>query len=105
MTQYPHTLQIKTVPQSTKDAKGNYIPGGSPVTTEVKCRVETRGSAGTIITADSKTVLFRCIIYMPYSVPDIQAETTVTVMDGNKQILKGTVLQFARGQLNARIWL
>jgi hypothetical protein len=103
--QYPHTIRIETVTGSSQDANGNWTAGTPATPVEIPCRYEPRTSAGTVKTAANETVLFSCIVYMPLPVPDIQVNTSVTVLNGSSEMFRGSVIQFKAGQLNARLWL
>lgn len=106
--QYPYTIRITSAAgNSTLNASGDWVkPGGAlPAAVEISCRHETRSGVGYVKTGDGKIVEFQCIVYMPLPVPDVQIDTQVTIMNGETQLITGTVKHFVRGQLNARLWL
>jgi hypothetical protein len=45
------------------------------------------------------------IIYAPLSTPDVELGASVIVLDGMRNVAKGNVLQFSRGQKNVRVWI
>jgi len=105
--QYPHTIKLYPVKgDSMQDNNGNWITpedGGEPES--YPCRMEPRSTAGFVTGVDGTQLTYSSIVYMPLSVPDIQVMTRVSIFKGELLVGVGTVKQFSRGQLNARVWL
>lgn len=104
VTQYPHTVTIKTVGDSVQDGSGNWVPG-SDSSFEFKGRFETNRNGNFLTAVDGKQIVFGGIIYAKFSTPNIQLGTGIEVKNESDPVSKGRVLQFSRGQLNVRIWI
>lgn len=104
MKQYPHTITLSSVAQSTQDGSGNYVQG-SGSTFDLKGRFETNKGNLFLTTADGKQIVYSGIIYGSLSTPNIVQGTSLVVKNGADTIANGNVLQFSRGQLNVRIWI
>jgi hypothetical protein len=104
VTQYPHTVTISSVSESTQDENGNYVPG-TPSTFEFNGRFETNKAGNFLTAANGEQVVFSGIIYARYSTPNVPLGTGIEVMDGSSPVAKGKAVQFSRGQLNVRIWM
>jgi hypothetical protein len=100
--QYPHILTGAFIAQdATRDALGNWVQTGTPTGIMQMCRVERANGFQAIATPDGTNTVFSFVVYMPATAVEIPAGTTVEIAG----IAKGKVLQFLRGQLNARLWL
>jgi hypothetical protein len=104
VTQYPHTVTISTVADSTQDSNGNF-QAGSPSSSSFKARFETNTKSLFLTAADGKQLVYSGIIYAPLSTPDVELGASVIVLDGMRNVAKGNVLQFSRGQKNVRVWI
>lgn len=107
--QYPHTVKIYSIPDSVRDENGDWIPGGAPTMVLKKGRAEVRSgnnNANAYITgSDGVQITFFCIVYLPLPIDRFPPGTLVEVLDGDQQIVRSTIKQFSKGQLNARIWV
>jgi hypothetical protein len=103
--QYPHILKVKRLSESVQDGSANWVSGPALPDIEYKCRLEPRSNSSVLALADGTTVNVQALVYMPNTVQIISPGTSVEIYDGDLQIAKGSVLQFNRGQLNARLWL
>jgi hypothetical protein len=102
--QYPHILTGSYVAQdATRDATGNWVQTGDATEIMQVCRAERSNGYQAITTnaEDGTNTKFSFVVYMPATAVEIPAGTTVEIAG----IAKGKVLQFLRGQLNARLWL
>lgn len=104
VTQYPHDLTATVMAPATRDDAGNYVPGATTILTG-KCRVEPNGSGRYIVAADGTQVFFSWMVYMPKNATDIPVGAQVVVTDNGNAKASGTVKQYSKGQLNARVWL
>jgi hypothetical protein len=104
VTIYPHTVTIRSVGDSTQDGDGNFEPG-SDSSFGFKGRFETNSKSNILTAADGKQIVYSGIVYGKYSTPNIAIGADIEVANDNGPIAKGKVLQFSRGQLNARIWI
>jgi hypothetical protein len=87
--QYPDTVELKN--------------GATAL--EYKARIEF-GTNSRVMNFNAQEVLVKAIVYMPLPVSDIANNWAVKVFDADQNVLyNGTVKQFSRGQLNARIWV
>src|SRR5690348_9137036 len=105
VTQYPHTITITSVSGNDKDISGNWQKG-SASTFQYSGRFETNSGSNFLTAADGRQVQYSGIIYSSYATPNINIGASVEVVDesgGPKA--KGKVIQFSRGQLNARVWI
>ncbi|WP_046369623.1 hypothetical protein [Flavihumibacter petaseus] len=106
--QYPHTAFFTIPATVVQDANGNWTEiSGTSSTIEQICRLETRtGRNDAYITGeDGVKVEMTAVIYMPVNAPKIAVGTWVVVKDKYGAILRSTVKQYSKGQLNTRIWV
>ncbi len=104
VTQYPHIIEISVASESTKDVSGNWV-NGTPTTSQVNGRYEPNKGNGMVRAADGTMINYEGIVYLPLPQSDLPVGTDVTVKNGETVLLKNTVKQFSKGQLNARVWL
>lgn len=104
--QYPHTLTVTKVNETTRDENGDYLQADVGQTITSVCRAEAeKGSDGFIIGADGTTIKFSWIVYMPLGVSGMVVGSKVTVDQDGETIVTDTVKRYSKGQLNVRIWL
>lgn len=107
--QYPHTVKFYSLPDTSRDANGDWITGAVPTLVIKRGRAEVRSgnnNANAYITgADGVQVTFFCIVYLPLPVDRFAPGTMVEVLDGDHMLVRTHIKQFSKGQLNARIWL
>jgi hypothetical protein len=106
--QYPHKMILTIIPGGqVQDENGDFGPA-SPVTVEKECRADASGGNGYVSGPGGTRINYSYVVYMPLPVDTIETGTLVEVQDpanNNETILRDKVLQFYRGQLNARVWL
>lgn len=108
VAQYPDKILVHSnASNSTQNEQGDWVipQEDAPAPLEMPCRVELRSSAGYISSADGKLIEFQSIIYLPLPTPEVYIDQTISVKNGDVIKLTGTVKQFSKGQLNARIWI
>jgi hypothetical protein len=103
--QYPHTGRIILPASSTKDATGNWTEGAESLDFETNCRAEPNSGSQYVVGQDGKQITYRCVVYMPILAAEIKPGTLFEVWDGERMIVRETVKQFSKGQLNSRVWL
>lgn len=108
VVQYPNKILIHSkTSNSTQNEQGDWVVPQEevPAPVELPCRIELRSSAGYITSTDGKLIEFQSIIYLPLPMPDVSIDQTISVKNGEVIRFVGTVKQFSKGQLNARIWI
>lgn len=101
--QYPHTILVSTVSESTPDTDGNWTEASaSPQSFDG--RYETNSGSRLVRAMDGTQVVYSGIVYSQFT-GDIALGSDVEVKDGAKTIAKGKLINFSQGQLNTRIWL
>lgn len=107
--QYPHFLFVHQVSESYKDDDGNWTEPGESIVLHSMCREEPNGKGSTVNLADGKAKVFSSNVFLPKGVDRIADGSEIIICDtnditGNIRI-KGTVLRFTAGQLNAKLWV
>ncbi|RPE05552.1 hypothetical protein EGT74_24525 [Chitinophaga lutea] len=102
--QYPHKLMANIVTGSIQDTNGNPVPGATE-TIELTCRAEPNGSGRMIQLANGQNIVYNWIVYMPKGAAVLADGAKVSITQDGRQIAKGQVLRFSKGQLDARLWL
>jgi hypothetical protein len=105
MIQYPHTLQVKQVSESTQNPDGSWSNGGESWVYVTECREETNGKGTLIALSDGQAIVFSSVVYMPVNVLPINVLTEIQVLSNDGIRITGKVLKFDKGQLNCRLWL
>lgn len=109
MKQYPHYLFVHQVSESYKDDDGNWTEPGESFVLHSMCREEPNGKGNTVNVADGNVVVFASNVFLPKGVESIAVGTNVIICDSNdvtdRSRIKGSVLRFNVGQLNAKLWL
>lgn len=103
--QYPHSAIAKTAGNSVKDSEGEWVKVGEETILETDCRAEPAKANQYLEGADGKRITLVSVVYMPIPPIDLEPGTLFEVRDGEKLIVRETVKQYSRGQLNARVWL
>jgi len=103
--QYPHTLKLTILEDSTQGSDGEFEAGDSE-TQRKCCRAEPNSTNGLINAADGMQVRYDWTVYFPLPADQIEPGTQVEIFDRDDNSLgKGTVKRFSAGQLNARAWI
>lgn len=104
--QYPHSLYVHVVGDSTQDGDGNWSEPLENWSLHSVCREETNGKGNIIRTPDGQSIVFSSTIYMPSTALKIQEGAEVQVRDSEDATrIQGRVLKFDVGQINRRLWL
>lgn len=103
--QYPYTGIATHAAESVKNDSGNWVGGSDSVILETPCRVEPAKANQYLEGTDGKRITLTSVVYMPIPSLDLKPGTLFEVRDGETVIVKETIKQYSRGQLNARVWL
>mgnify|MGYP003512555468 FL=1 len=104
VTQYPHTITVKTSYEAAKNGSGNWVPGGE-ITQQLTGRFEPNSGNGFVTAADGQKINYDGIVYLPLPQATLAPGAKVEVKNGAEVLLKSTIKRFSAGQLNARVWL
>lgn len=108
MKQYPHSLYVKQVSESTQDRYGNWSPATESWVFHSVCREQPSGRENVINGQDGKAIVFSSVIHMPTSANKIKTNTEVLVTENDDQgavRIQGQALKFDVGQLHNRLWV
>lgn len=106
--QYPHYLFVHQVSESYKDDDGNWTEPGNSIILHSMCREEPNGKGSTVNVANGNAVVFSSNVFLPKGSESIAVGTEIIICDSNDVTevrIKGSVLRFSTGQLNAKLWL
>ena len=107
VTQYPHTLYIVGINNSTQNADGDFekpLPG--PEEFAGDCRAEANSEGRKFSGPDGITYIFQFAIYMKQPLLPLEAGMPIKVYNKAKEtIFDGTIKRVHQGQLNFRIWV
>ncbi|MBW6491951.1 MAG: hypothetical protein K0B15_12240 [Lentimicrobium sp.] len=120
VTQYPHELVQYIIPESViNPATGDYYTDNTvnQVVNISSCRAEANSEGRKFSNEDGEAYIYQFTVYLPSSVADIAAGTTVQILQKkrwveggtvyyvNQTLFSGAVKRFSRGQLNCRLWV
>ena len=103
--QYPYTLQKATLPLSTQDGDGNWMPGTTAWITVCDCRNED-GRQQKFSKEDGSYLIASHLIQCPAGTLAIKAGEKVRVIEKDNTIrIEGEVLHSSKDRFHTRIWV
>lgn len=103
--QRPHVLQYAVISPGYEDKNGDFHPGDIEFKGNIPCRFETDGR--TEIRFDDGSVnICRYVVYLNHGCRKFTKGETIKLFDEyGEMVIETRVLDFHRGQLNARLWV
>lgn len=106
--QYPHKCLFNLGESEPiwDEENGGWTNGEPGEETELRCRAVPNGSGKQVQNKDGIATEYAFDLAFPHGIPEIPADTIITVIGLNDVILfKGRLIRFQKGQLHSRGWV
>lgn len=102
----PHRLKYEVVTEGYEDENGDYHEGESHFEGDIECRYERDGKPTEYAFDDGTTAVSHYIVYLDKDCKVFNRGDVIRLYDEKGELFtEKRVLEFSRGQLNARLWV